>query len=164
MLLIAARVRIPEQDICSCNMNCTICALRDFERYRRQRCHRTTCFELLKERTMNEIQSLRRYCCFRGSVPARYAHRDKLVEGGEIDIRSNNRLSGYLLFYAPNMADKISLRYGGWFFVLLAVLLTLATILFAAMASYCFFYQHGSFTGHWYWVNWGLKVAVECRT
>ncbi len=43
-------------------------------------------------------------------------------------------------------------------------LLTLATVLFAAMASYCFFYQHGAFTGHWYWVNWGIEVAVECRT
>lgn len=113
---------------------------------------------------MNETQSLRRYCCFRGSIPAIYAHRGKVAEEGQTNIQSNNQFSGYLPLYPQNAADKISLRYGGWFFVLLAVLLTLATVLFAAMASYCFFYQHGSFTGYWYWVNWGLKVAVECRT
>ena len=65
--------------------------------------------------------------------------------------------SGYLPFYVSDRVDEIRL-------VLLAVLLTLATVLFAAMASYCFFYQHGAFTGHWYWVNWGIEVAVECRT
>ena len=72
--------------------------------------------------------------------------------------------SGCLPFYGSDRVDEIRLRYGGWFLVLLAVLLTLATVLFAAMASYCFFYQHGAFTGHWYWVNWGIEVAVECRT
>lgn len=72
--------------------------------------------------------------------------------------------SGCLPFYVSDRVDEIRLRYGGWFLVLLAVLLTLATVLFAAMASYCFFYQHGAFTGHWYWVNWGIEVAVECRT
>ena len=91
----------------------------------------------------------------RGHAPGAYSHHDEPAGGGETDARP---------FYVSDRVDEIRLRYGGWFLVLLAVLLTLATVLFAAMASYCFFYQHGAFTGHWYWVNWGIEVAVECRT
>lgn len=70
-----------------------------------------------------------------------------------------------LLFHVPSACDEIRLRYGAWYIVFLAVLLGFGTVLLAAMASWCFFYQHGSFTGHWYWVRWGgVDVAVECTT
>jgi len=37
-----------------------------------------------------------------------------------------------------NEANKLIIRYDGWFLVLLAVLLVLSVVFFAAMAIWCF--------------------------
>lgn len=93
-----------------------------------------------------------------------YVHIDEWLKEVILMLDRIISFSNYLPFHVEAKADEIKLRYGAWFFVLLAVLLTFASVLFAAMASYCFFHQHGAFTGHWRWVNWGIKVAVECKT
>jgi hypothetical protein len=57
----------------------------------------------------------------------------------------------------------MTVRYDGWFLVLLAVLVVLAFALLAAMAIWCLAQGKGRFTGNWSWSQWGVSVWVECR-
>lgn len=50
-----------------------------------------------------------------------------------------------------------------WFVVLLAVLMTFAFTLFAAMASWCIFVKDRKFTGNWRWKKTGVSLNVECK-
>lgn len=62
-----------------------------------------------------------------------------------------------------NEANKLIIRYDGWFLVLLAVLLVLSFILFAAMVIWCFQNGRYQFTGNWDWGADHNHVFVECR-
>ena len=55
-----------------------------------------------------------------------------------------------------------TVRYDGWFIVLMAVLLTLAFSIFAGLTIWCVVYQGGTFTGNWEWYKWGVSVRAEC--
>ncbi|AOH57410.1 hypothetical protein ABE28_023975 (plasmid) [Peribacillus muralis] len=50
-----------------------------------------------------------------------------------------------------------------WFVVLLAVLMTFAFTLFAAMAAWCFFAKDRKFSGKWNWNRSGVSLNVECK-
>ncbi|WP_231328562.1 hypothetical protein [Actinomadura graeca] len=59
--------------------------------------------------------------------------------------------------------DEGLVRYDAWFLVFVAVILALGATLLAGMAVWCVVKQHKTFTGHWQYKNFGLKVYFECR-
>ncbi|WP_242882233.1 hypothetical protein [Actinomadura litoris] len=59
--------------------------------------------------------------------------------------------------------DAGLVRYDAWFLVFVAVILALGATLLAGMAVWCVVKQHKTFTGHWQYKNFGLKVYFECR-
>lgn len=61
-----------------------------------------------------------------------------------------------------NKADELIVRYDAWFLVLLAVLLVLSVVFFAAMAIWCFQQGRFRFTGNWEWGAGYNRVFVEC--
>ena len=61
-----------------------------------------------------------------------------------------------------NEANKLIIRYDGWFLVLLAVLLVLSVVFFAAMTIWCFQQGRFRFTGNWEWGAGYNRVFVEC--
>jgi len=61
------------------------------------------------------------------------------------------------------MVEERKVQFDGWFVILLAVLLTLAFTIFAALTIWCIVYQKGTFTGNWKWYKWGISVYAECK-
>lgn len=54
-------------------------------------------------------------------------------------------------------------QYNAWFLVLLAVLMTLAFTINAALEIWCVSYRGLKFTSEWNWDIWGVSVNAECK-
>ena len=63
---------------------------------------------------------------------------------------------------AKRSFDRALVRFDAWFLVFVAVILALGAALLAGMAIWCVVKQHKTFTGHWSFRNFGLKVYFEC--
>ncbi|WP_133158345.1 hypothetical protein [Staphylococcus pseudintermedius] len=60
-------------------------------------------------------------------------------------------------------ARNKDLQFNAWFIVLLAVILVIATTIFAGLTIWCLTTQHGKFTGNWHWGLRGVSISVECK-
>ena len=63
---------------------------------------------------------------------------------------------------AKKKMDAALVRYDAWFVVLLAVLLVLATAIFAGLVIWCVVYKGKRFSGNWNWHTWGVSVDAQC--
>lgn len=75
------------------------------------------------------------------------------------------RMINYVTNTLENIKAKVDdalVEYDGWFPVLLAVLLSLAFLMYAAMTIWCVVYKGKRFTGNWKWDLFGTSTFVEC--
>jgi len=93
------------------------------------------------------------------------------MKGGEKMTQAINQLPLFLLSiletWKTGVVESIesgTVRYDGWFLVLLAVLMSLAFTIFAGLTIWCVVYQGGTFTGNWEWSQYGVSVKAECAT
>ncbi|RSX55676.1 hypothetical protein D2E26_0239 [Bifidobacterium dolichotidis] len=68
----------------------------------------------------------------------------------------------WLLLKLLNPNLWVSQRYGAWYLVLLAVLMTIGFALACAMSVWCITNGHGTFTGGFVWVDFGFELRVHC--
>ncbi|WP_025027079.1 hypothetical protein [Caldalkalibacillus mannanilyticus] len=81
-----------------------------------------------------------------------------------------NNVGAYLLLLLMSLKEgaiafmeQKQVRYDAWYVVLLAVLLTLAFTIYAALTIWCVVYKGGAFTGNWEWSLKGVSVRAECK-
>lgn len=96
----------------------------------------------------------------------KYLYKMFKIKGGynmlcSIQNAVEQKISLSLLRLRTKVKDTL-VNCDGWFFVLMAVILSLAFTIYAGLAIWCVVYKGKHFTGKWSWGKWFIDMNVQC--